>query len=388
MAINLKHPNRDQNNTNPVIETQASSAQVLDIQPVQEYNVVLDKQQVIQSIDMQEIDQLTSQISVDDMDSIVSFGSEAAEEISKASDSVLNNMSLSQINESGEMLKALSRIMDQFNIDELKEPKGLQKLFNKAQAQIEKVLKKYNTMGAEIDKIYVALRKYQEEIKQSNRKLSTLFESNVEFYHELEKYIYAGDQGCKEIQAAIDETQAEINATGNQELRFQLQSYQNALALLEQRVQDLRTAEVVAMESIPMLKTMEFSNYNLYRKMESAIIITLPVFKQALAQAILLKRQKIQADAMSELDAKTNELLMRNAQNTVDQAKATARMASGSSIQIETLENAWRTITSGIDEVQQIESEAHKKREEDKIRLQAIKNDFNSKYHVPDKNKR
>ncbi|MDE7120866.1 MAG: toxic anion resistance protein, partial [Oscillospiraceae bacterium] len=311
MAINLKHPKRDENTTNPVIETQAASAQVLDIQPVQEYNVVLDKQQVIQSIDMQEIDQLTSQISVDDMDSIVSFGSEAAESISRASDSVLNNMSLSQINESGELLKALSRIMDQFNIDELKEPKGLQKLFNKAQAQIEKVLKKYNTMGGEIDKIYVALRKYQEEIKQSNRKLSTLFEANVEFYHELEKYIYAGDQGCQEIQAAIDETQAEINATGNQELRFQLQSYQNALALLEQRVQDLRTAEVVAMESIPMLKTMEFSNYNLYRKMESAIIITLPVFKQALAQAILLKRQKIQAEAMSELDAKTNELLMR-----------------------------------------------------------------------------
>ncbi|MDE6730702.1 MAG: toxic anion resistance protein [Oscillospiraceae bacterium] len=388
MAINLKHPKRDENTTNPVIETQAASAQVLDIQPVQEYNVVLDKQQVIQSIDMQEIDQLTSQISVDDMDSIVSFGSEAAESISRASDSVLNNMSLSQINESGELLKALSRIMDQFNIDELKEPKGLQKLFNKAQAQIEKVLKKYNTMGGEIDKIYVALRKYQEEIKQSNRKLSTLFEANVEFYHDLEKYIYAGDQGCQEIQAAIDETQAEINATGNQELRFQLQSYQNALALLEQRVQDLRTAEVVAMESIPMLKTMEFSNYNLYRKMESAIIITLPVFKQALAQAILLKRQKIQAEAMSELDAKTNELLMRNAQNTVNQAKATAKMASGSSIQIETLENAWRTITSGIDEVQQIESDAHKKREEDKLRLQAIKNDFNSKYRVPDKNKR
>ncbi|MDE5883598.1 MAG: toxic anion resistance protein [Oscillospiraceae bacterium] len=388
MAINLRHPKRDESTENPVIETQASSAQVLDIQPVQEYNVVLDKQQVIQSIDMQEIDQMTSQISVDDMDSIVSFGSEAAESISKASDSVLNNMSLNQINESGELLKALSRVMDQFNIDELKEPKGLQKLFNKAQAQVEKILKKYNTMGAEIDKIYVALRKYQEEIKQSNRKLSTLFESNVEFYHELEKYIYAGDQGCKEIQAAIDETQAEINATGNQELRFQLQSYQNALALLEQRVQDLRTAEVVAMESIPMLKTMEFSNYNLYRKMESAIIITLPVFKQALAQAILLKRQKIQAEAMSELDAKTNELLMRNAQNTVDQAKATARMASGSSIQIETLENAWRTITSGIDEVQQIESDAHKKREEDKLRLQAIKNDFNSKYHVPDKNRK
>ncbi|MDE6005749.1 MAG: toxic anion resistance protein [Oscillospiraceae bacterium] len=384
MAINLKHPKRD-NTANPVITTQPVATQITDIQPVQQYDIVQDKQQVIQSIDMQEIDQLTSQISVDDMDSIVSFGSESAEAISKASDAVLSNMSLSQINESSEMLKSLSRIMDQFNIDELKEPKGLQKLFNKAQAQIEKVLKKYNGMGSEIDKIYVELRKFQEEIKQSNKKLSTLFESNVEFYHELEKYIYAGDQGCKEIQEAIMQTQAELDSTGNQELRFQLQSYQNALALLEQRVQDLRTAEIVAMESIPMLKTMEFSNYNLYRKMESAIIITLPVFKQALAQAILLKRQKIQAEAMSELDAKTNELLMRNAQNTVDQAKMTARMASGSSIQIETLENAWRTITNGIDEVQQIEADAHRKREDDKLRLQAIKNDFNSKYHVPNK---
>ncbi|MBD5142421.1 MAG: toxic anion resistance protein [Ruminococcus sp.] len=385
MAINLKHPQRDSDTTNSVIAAQPMTTQITDIQPVQQYDIIQDKQQVIQAMDMQEIDQLTSQISVDDMDSIVSFGSESAEAVSKASDAVLSNMSFNQINESSEMLKALSRIMEQFDIDELKEPKGLQKLFNKAQAQIEKVLKKYNSMGGDIDKIYVELRKFQEEIKQSNRKLSMLFESNVEFYHELEKYIYAGDQGCKEIQAAIDETQAEIDATGNQELRFQLQSYQNALALLEQRVQDLRTAEIVAMESIPMLKTMEFSNYNLYRKMESAIIITLPVFKQALAQAILLKRQKIQAEAMSELDAKTNELLMRNAQSTVDQAKMTARMASGSSIQIETLENAWKTITTGIDEVQQIEADAHKKREDDKLRLQAIKNDFNKKYHVPNK---
>ena len=100
---------------------------------------------------------------------------------------------------------------------------------------------------------------------------------------------------------------------------------------------------------------------------------------------MLLKRQKIQAEAMNELDKRTNEMLMKNAQNTVDQAKATARLASGSSIQIETLENAWKTITSGIAEVQQIEVDAHKKREEDKVRLQAIKNDFNKNYHVPDK---
>ena len=128
---------------------------------------------------------------------------------------------------------------------------------------------------------------------------------------------------------------------------------------------------------------MEFSNYNLVRKINSAFIVTLPVFKQALAQAILLKRQKIQAESIAELDKKTNEMLLKNAQNNVEISKATARLASGSSIQIETLENTWKTITSGIEETRNIQETARKKRIEDQARLEAIKADFNKQYHMP-----
>ena len=139
-----------------------------------------------------------------------------------------------------------------------------------------------------------------------------------------------------------------MEATGDNSIQFELTTLNQALMMLEQRTQDLRTAENVAMQSIPMIKTMQFSNMNLVRKINSAFIITLPVFKQALTQAIMLKRQRLQAEAMSALDAKTNEMLIRNAQNTAEQAKMTARLASGSSIKIETLEQTWRTIVSGI----------------------------------------
>ena len=98
------------------------------------------------------------------------------------------------------------------------------------------------------------------------------------------------------------------------------------------------------------LKTMEFSNLNLARKIDSAFIITLPVFKQAVAQAILLKKQKIQADAMAELDTKTNEMLQRNAQNTINQSQQILKMSMSSSIQIETIEKNWQTIMRGIEE--------------------------------------
>ena len=124
---------------------------------------------------------------------------------------------------------------------------------------------------------------------------------------------------------------------------------------------------------------------NLVRKINSAFIITLPVFKQALAQAIMLKRQKLQADAMSALDEKTNEMLIRNAKNTVEQSKMITRMASGSSIKIETLETTWRTIVNGIDETRQIQENAKKQRAMDQERLENIKTEFHKMYHNPSK---
>ncbi len=103
---------------------------------------------------------------------------------------------------------------------------------------------------------------------------------------------------------------------------------------------------------------------NLVRKINSAFIVTLPVFKQALAQAIMLKRQRIQAESLAALDEKTNEMLLKNARNTVEQSKLTAKMASGSSIKAKTLETTWRTIVYGIEETRRIQEEGKRKRKE------------------------
>ena len=356
-----------------------------EIEVVEQYDIVSDRQQMnTQLVGSQEVDDIVSTIEVNNLETIVSFGSEVAEEISKASDVVLNSMSMSQLDDTSEMLKSLAKIMDKFDIEEIKENPGLlKKLFGNAKKQLDKILEKYHTMGDEIDKIYVQLKGYESEIKQSNKKLDTMFKTNVDYYHELVKYILAGEQACKEIEAYIAQRQQDMENTGDQSIQFELTSLNQALMMLEQRTQDLRTAENVAMQSIPMIKTMEFSNYNLVRKINSAFIVTLPVFKQALAQAILLKRQKIQAESIAELDKKTNEMLLKNAQNTVDVSKMTAKMASGSSIQIETLEKTWATITNGIEDTRRIQEDARKKRQEDQVRLEAIKQDFNKQYNVP-----
>lgn len=349
------------------------------------YDIVADREQMNATlVGSKEVDDLASQIDIGDLETIVSFGAETADEIAKASDVVLNSMTMSKLDESSAMLNALAKIMSQFDIEEIKDDPGFfKKLFSSMKKQLEKILAKYHTMGEEVDKIYVELKKYESEIKQSNRNLNQMFDANVEYYHQLVKYILAGEQGCREIEAYIAQRRADMETTGDQSIQFELTTLNQALMMLEQRTQDLRTAENIAMQSIPMIKTMEFTNMNLVRKINSAFIITLPVFKQALAQAIMLKRQKVQAESMAALDAKTNEMLVKNAQNAAEMSKATARLASGSSIKIETLETTWRTIMTGIEETQAIQQEAQRKRIEDQVRLEAIKKDFNEKYHMP-----
>ena len=359
----------------------------LTLEPVEAkpYDIIEDRDRTVaQLVDSDEIDRLTSQIDIGDMTTIVTFGAQTVEEISKASDVVLRSMNMGQMDQSSQMLESLAKIMSKFDIDEFKDsPRLFGRLLGNVRGQLERILSKYNTMGDEVDKIYVQLKGYEAEIKRSNQKLEQMFQSNVQYFHELEKYIVAGDQGCKEIEAYIAQRQQDLERTGDQSISFELQTLEQAKTMLEQRTLDLRTAEAVALQSIPMLKAMQYNNMNLVRKINSAFIITLPVFKQALAQAILLKRQKLQSDAMSVLDQRTNEMLLKNARNTVAQTKATARLAGAPSIQADTLQKTWQTIVGGIEETQKLQASARDQRKQDQVKLENIRRDFMQKYNAP-----
>ena len=369
------------------VEAEAVTSDVAEneaLPTVQTFDIAVESAKIKNELaDSAEVDALVSKIELDNLDSIVTFGGEVATEISKSSDLVLNSMNIAQIEETSKMLGVLTNIMSKFDIEEIKQEPGLfDKLFGGIKKQLDKIMTKYQTMGGEIDKVYVELKGYEGEIKETNKKLNTMFESNGNYYHDLLKYLMAGEQGCKELEGAIAERTAEMERTGDKSMQFELTTLNNALMMLEQRTQDLRVAENVAMQTIPMLKTMEFSNINLIRKINSAFIITLPIFKQSLAQAIMLKRQRLQAEALSELDKKTNEMILKNATNTVEQAKLTAQMASGSSIKVDTLEKSWRTIVNGIEETKRIQDDARRQRVEDKAKLENIKNEFYKKFGV------
>lgn len=327
-----------------------------------------------------EVQDLNSQIVLDDTNTILTFGKGASDGIAKISDSLLNNVKLNRNEDKSQLLKSLSKVMDEFDMkdfEEGKEPNFLQKLFRKSKNSLDDFFKKYDTMGGEIGKIEGELRLYENDIKDSNRILDSLLLENMNFYHDLQKYIVAGELALEEMERDILPVfEQKAQTSGDQLDVLTYQNYKQAYDMIAQRVYDLQVAETIALQTIPMLKAMQFNNYSLVRKINSAFVITLPVFKQGLTQAVLVKKQKLQAEALNALDEKTNEMLVKNANNIVNTSNTLTRMNSTPSIKVETLQSTYNIIKNGIEETLRIEEECRQKREADRIALTQLNKDM------------
>ena len=324
---------------------------------------------------MKEVQDLTSEVEIQNPNSIVMFGQGASEQISKVSDELLNSMKAVKAEEASEMLVNLTKIMDKFDIKELdgsEKQSMLSKFMKGVGNSVAKLFQKYDTMGYEVEKVYVLLKKYENDIRESNANLKKLYDANLHYYQLLEKYIVAGELALEEIEAYIYQISMN-NSLGQEEKQMMLQKLEISKEMLSQRVYDLQIAENVAIQSAPMIQTIQMSNFNLIRKINSSFIITLPIFKQCLAQAVILKRQEIQAKSIKQLDDKTNELIMRNAQNTARQSVEIAKMASGSSVSISTLEKSFETIMKGIEDTKAIQEANKVQRIENSAKLERIK---------------
>ncbi|MFJ5715154.1 toxic anion resistance protein [Neobacillus sp. NPDC093127] len=325
-----------------------------------------------------EIQNLARTIDERDQIQVLEFGKEPAVQISRFSDQILSNMRTTKVEDSGELLKHLGRIMDKFDAKDFqKTPGGIfGKLFNKGEKMIEKLFGKYQTMGQEIDKVYVEISKYQHEMVDSTTMLEQMYEQNYQYYLTLEKYIVAGEIKVEELKNnQLPQLEARA-ASGDQLASMQLDSLKNAIELLEQRIYDLEMAKMVSLQTAPQIRLLQRGNTKLIGKINSAFVTTIPIFKNGLIQAVAAKRQKLVADSMSELDRRTNEMLLKNAQNISQQSTDIARLAGGPSIKIETIEESWNIIIKGMQETRAIEEENKRMRIEGTKRLEQLQDNF------------
>ncbi len=313
-----------------------------------------------------ELDELVSQISVYDSLSIVTFGSEAAQEVARCSDEILRSVNGGQVGQPGPFLEALSRVMEQFDPAEAAgvEKRSVFPFLSKRRENAEdRLLAKYRDMGQDVDKLYIQLKTYEAEVSGFQDKLTGMMNASARCYRQLYRYILAARQGLQELDAYLAQMAADsARRPGDMELQMDLTTVRQSRAALERRTQDLHIAEILALQSLPVLQTMIHNNSLLLEKLNSAFLVTLPVFRQALAMAVQRKRQRLQEQALQALDRRVREQYRNRPQPPEEEEQV--------------LEQTWQTIRQGIRDTRALQDRTDAQQAADAAQLTQARQEF------------
>ena len=351
-------------------------AQPSSMAEIQQYKVALRELDEVKRIK-------DNEIKLNDGNSILNFGQSPSEGLSKISNELLATTKRPDADKASAMIVQLTKIMDKFDIKEIEtlpiEKQNIfVKIFNNAKNKLDKLVAKYENLGKEVDEISLILHQSKHEMEKSNESLKRLYKANTEYYEMLEKYIVAGEMALEEIDNELNQIPLRSNISEEQK-QMNIQQLNMIRDILSQRVGDLRVAENVALQTAPMLQMMQMGNFNLMRKINSSFIITLPIFKNSLIQAVELKRQAITSNSINQLDQKTAELWEKNAKNTALQYVTTTEQANRSALPIEKLRDSFATIQKGIEEASEINKKQEELRKENAIALEEMKEDMKKK---------
>ena len=365
---------------------QEINIQEIDAQEVQKVNeIVADTEAYKERLkQLPEVQALTNEISVQDVNTIVNFGQKSAEEITKISDKILSIAKVPTSKDAAQMITQLAKIMDKFDIRELEKIQSepakqgfLQKLKQKIADEFEALIAKYDDMSKEVDKISQLLRTYENQTKQDNVTLTEMCQANYNYFEQLERYVVAAELGLVEI-ANYRQQVANRTDISEDQKNAQLQQLDMMSLMLDQRKYDLLQAEVVARMTVPMLQNMQITNVNLLREINTAFVVGLPIFKQNLAQAIMLKRQAITANSMEQFKGAINKQLEQNATYASVQGKLVAENVTKGTFDMETLRKVYSTIKTGTENTKRIMSEQESKNKENSKELEQLKADIQS----------
>lgn len=346
-----------------VTVAEADKDDVISLEKVNEISssstmLAIRDQTTAKLIETGKMDQLTSQIVLDDQQTIINFGKEPALYMATISDQILKKYDMNTVDSVGKLVDSLLKLFKQIDmeeiktLDQLKEERQKKSFFSKfkesAQDKLKRLTKKYNSIADEIEKICVQLRAYEDTINKTNVDINQMYDASVQQYTELQEYIAAGDQAVIEIRQYKEKKEKEAQESGNQAMQLEVRQIDNALSLMEKRLVDLRGAEAIALQGIPTYKIQEYTNSNLARKINSAFIVTIPAFKNSLTSLIMAKQQMLTAQGLSALDDAANEFYQQSANNMVGAMLASQEVANRAAITPEAIEANWNTIMNGI----------------------------------------
>ncbi|WP_051258420.1 toxic anion resistance protein [Atopococcus tabaci] len=325
----------------------------------------------------QQAKKLAEQIDVSDFESVLNYGADAQDKLSRFSHSMLDHVQSQETGEIGEVLNDLMYRLNEANPDELRADNSniFKRLFGKINRSIYEITAKYQKIGAQVDKIAVKLDKEKDLLLRDNELLEQLYEKNFDYYEALNVYIAAGELKIEELlNELIPEAVKKAETSHNQMDVQRVNDLNQFLDRLEKRVHDLKLARQMTIQQAPQIRMIQNTNQALSEKIQTSVNTAIPLWKNQVVIALTLLRQKEAVTAQRQVSETTNDLLKKNSQLLKQSSIETARENERGIIDIETLEQTQTDLVETLQETLAIQQEGRVRRKEAERQLSDMEN--------------
>lgn len=326
--------------------------------------------------------QLAEQIDPKNHQAMIMYGTQAQGKLLSFSHTMLEHVQKKDIGEVGEIINDLMKRLSEVNPDELTDgkPSFFARMFGKLSGSVQEVLSKYQKTGAQIDRISVKLDRSKNVLLSDIQLLEQLYETNKEYFQALNVYIAAGEIKLEELHGkTIPDLKREAEAT-NDQMKFQeVKDMIQFADRLDKRLYDLKLSREITIQSAPQIRLIQNTNQALVEKIQSSIMTAIPLWKNQVAIALTLIRQRHAVEAQKQVSRTTNELLLKNAEMLKTNTIETARENERGLVDIETLKKTQESLITTLEETLRIQDEGRTKRRQAEQELASMENELKQK---------
>ena len=354
----------------PATQTEASPKKLID---------TLDEQH------QEQARALAKQIDEKNLQAIISYGAAAQKQLGEFSHQMLSHVQAKDTGEIGDILNDLMERLNETDPNDLvAENQGFfQKFFGKIKKSIYEMQAKYQEVGSQVDKIAIRLDHEKNGLLNDNLSLEQLYQRNKDFFDALNIYIAAGEIKLTELQETlIPEALEKARVTGDQMDVQVVNDLEQFLDRLEKRNHDLKLTRQMTIQQAPQIRLIQNTNQALAEKIQSSITTTIPLWKNQIAIAMTLLRQKDAVTAQRQVSETTNQLIQKNSEMLKISTIETARENERGIIDLETLQKTQKDLIETLEETLKIQQEGRARRRKAEVELTNMEEDLRQKLLV------
>jgi uncharacterized protein YaaN involved in tellurite resistance len=344
---------------------------------------VAENQELIQ----QKAIALSKTIDPDKPETLNNFGVETQRKLGYYSNELLSKV---KVKDSGDAGTAINELLTQINmikIDEAQNPSRISRMVSGIpfmQRFVDKskqIASQYNTVSENVDDVVLKLERTRQSILKDSTSLEVMFKQAVEYIHEVRSIIAAGKLKIEELENnTIPKLQQEVEDSNQDELAVQRLSDMIAFKeKLEKKVHDFTLSHTIATQSMPQIRMIQTTNDVLAQKIQNSINTVIPVWRQQVAIALGLEKQRKALEIQKKVTDTTNAMLLKNSELLKTNVVVAAKENERGIVDLETLKKVNRDMVETLDAVIKISEEGSKKRAEAVKELTQVQEELNSK---------